>query len=158
MTRLIVAAIVALAAVRGAVSPPAASIERLAWLAGCWEVRAGARVTHEQWMAPLGGTMMGMSRTVVRDSTREWEHLRIESRADKIVYITHPSGQTMTEFAGEVVTDTLVVFTNPAHDFPQKIMYRVTSPDSVVARIEGTRNGQVRGINFPMRRAACGGR
>ena len=164
MTRVALAAIVSLAAAVGMTRPSgtrpargsAALIDRVAWLAGCWELRAGARVIHERWMAPLGGTMMGMSRTVVRDTTREWEQLRIESRGDRIVYLALPSGQAMAEFTGEVVTDTLVVFANPAHDFPQRILYRVAGADSVVARIEGTRNGEVRGINFPMRRVACG--
>ena len=127
------------------------------WLAGCWEQAGSGRVTSEQWMAPAGGLMMGMSRTVVRDSAREFEHLRIESRAGKTAYVAHPSGQAETVFPATVVHDTLLVFSNPTHDFPQQISYRRVSRDSVVARIEGTRGGQVRGTNFPMKRVRCGG-
>ena len=159
MSRLALLAI--LAVVTGAapsVAPDRTGIDRLAWMAGCWEQRTGARIGHEQWMAPLGGTMLGMSRTVVRDTTREYEHLRIEQRATgEVAYIASPSGQPTATFVASVVSDTLVRFENPQHDFPQRIQYRRVRADSLVARIEGTRNGQVRGIDYPLRRVACGG-
>lgn len=56
-----------------------------------------------------------------------------------------------------MVNDTLLVFSNPAHDFPQQVSYRRVSRDSMVARIEGTRGGQVRGINYPVKRVRCAG-
>lgn len=132
-------------------------VDRLRWMAGCWELAARGRVTHEQWMAPAGGMMLGMSRTVVRDSVREYEHLRIETRAGVATYIAHPSGQATTAFAATHVSDSSVTFANPTHDFPQRIMYRRVGADSLVARIEGDRGGSVRGIDFPMRRMACAG-
>ncbi len=126
------------------------------WLAGCWELRAGARVTQEQWMAPSGGTMLGMSRTVVRDTVREWEHLLIGPGANGgVAYTARPARQAETSFAAEHLSDTLLVFANPAHDFPQRILYRRVGRDSLVARIEGPRSGQLRGLDFPMRRVDC---
>jgi hypothetical protein len=47
------------------------------------------------------------------------------------------------------------VFENAAHDFPQRVLYRREAADRLVARIEGLRNGQPRGIDFPMQRMAC---
>ncbi|MBI3792028.1 MAG: hypothetical protein HY275_14280 [Gemmatimonadetes bacterium] len=135
-----------------------AAIDHLRWMAGCWEQRNGARVAHEQWMAPLGGTMLGMSRTVVGDATREYEQLRIEQRpAGDLAYVASPSGQATATFVASAASDSLVRFENPAHDFPQRIQYRRAGADSLIARIEGTRNGQVRGIDFPMRRVPCAG-
>lgn len=133
----------------------APDVEAARWLAGCWELRAGARVTQEQWMAPLGGAMVGMSRTVVRDTVREWEHLLIAPSANGVAYTARPARQSETSFTAEQLSDTLLVFVNPAHDFPQRILYRRVGTDSVVARIEGPRGGQMRGIDFPMRRVAC---
>ena len=47
-------------------------IERLGWLKGCWERHtARGAFIQEQWMAPRGGMMMGMARTLVRDTLRE---------------------------------------------------------------------------------------
>lgn len=130
-------------------------VESARWLAGCWELRAGARTTQEQWMAPAGGAMIGMSRTVVRDTVREWEHLVIGPSANGVAYTARPSRQAETSFAAEQLSDTLLLFTNPTHDFPQRILYRRVGTDSIVARIEGPRGGQMRGIDFPMRRVSC---
>jgi len=45
-----------------------------------------------------------------------------------------------------------VVFENLRHDFPQRIIYRRVSEDSLIARIEGMINGAKRSIDFPYRK------
>jgi len=133
-----------------------ASVQQLSWLAGCWRQTAGARVVDEQWMTPRAGVMLGMSRTV-RDDTLlvEYEQLRIADQAGGAVYHAEPSGQPSSDFTAAGVSDTMVTFANPAHDFPQRIIYRKRGADSLIARIEGTRGGQTRGIDFPYVRVAC---
>ena len=49
----------------------------------------------------------------------------------------------------------MVVFENPQHDFPQRIIYRLEKDGSLLARIEGVNQGREKGINFPMKRAKC---
>lgn len=132
-------------------------VGRLAFMAGCWELRTPTRVTHEQWMAPLGGVMLGMSRTVVRDVAREWEFLRLDVSDGVVTYLAQPGGRPATPFPASVVTDTSVTFANPAHDFPQRILYRRAGADSLIARIEGDQGGQAKGMNFPMKRVTCSG-
>lgn len=131
-------------------------VGRLAFMAGCWELRTPTRVTHEQWMPPLGGMMLGMSRTVVRDMAREWEALRIETKDGVVTYLAQPGGRPATPFPASAITDTSVTFANPAHDFPQRILYRRLGTDSLLARIEGDQAGQAKGMNFPMKRISCG--
>ncbi len=129
-------------------------INRLSWLAGCWEWKSGVRHGEEQWMKPRGGTMLGMSRTTRRDSTIEFEFLRIEERDNRLQYVASPSGQAGATFSSTVLTDSTVVFANATHDFPQRILYTLRG-DSLLARIEGTRSGTVRGVDFPMQKVAC---
>jgi Tol biopolymer transport system component len=131
-------------------------IDRLSWLAGCWELRAPDRVTMEMWMPPMGGTMLGASRTVIGTVTREFEQLRISTRGDTLVYTAIPSGQKETDFKTTATSAVPIAFENLAHDFPQRIIYRQAGPDSVIARVEGPgANNTTRGQNFPMRRASC---
>lgn len=132
-------------------------VSRAGWLSGCWELRAGARTTQEQWMAPAGGAMLGMSRTIVRDTVREWEHLFLGPTAGGIAYVARPSRQAETAFPAVALSDSMLVFENLAHDFPQRIIYRRRGTDSLIARIEGPRGGQMRGIDFPFARVACPG-
>ena len=152
-----------LAAAVAAPPIPAApvSLSPLTWLAGCWTRATAQRVVEEQWMAPAGGVMLGMSRTLrtADGSLVEFEQVRIEARGDSVVYVAHPARQAMAEFAASAYGDSQIVFTNPAHDFPQTIGYRLVSPDSMAAWIEGPGPGATRRrVDFPYRRAACPGR
>ena len=107
-------------------------------------------------MAPRRGTMLGMSRTARDDSVLvEFEHLQIFERSGRAVYHAEPSGQKPADFEARVVSDTLVTFENLAHDFPQRVTYRRRGADTLVARIEGVRNGQLRGVDFPYVRVRC---
>jgi hypothetical protein len=130
--------------------------DALAWLSGCWEQRVPNGVVEEQWSSSAGGMLLGFSRTVRRDTVREFEFVRIYSIGDTLVYDAQPSRQARAEFRAVGPFEPEVVFANPAHDFPQRIRYRRVGSDSLVARIEGTRNGQPRGIDFPYRRVRCG--
>jgi uncharacterized protein DUF6265 len=131
------------------------SVTSLKWLAGCWELRAGDRIVTEQWSQPRGRMMLGSGHTTKADSTVEYEQTRILERGSTLVYAAHPSGQVPAEFVAEGVADTLVVFANPAHDFPQRVIYRRRGADSLIARVEGERGGRVRGFDFPYRRVPC---
>lgn len=127
----------------------------LSWLAGCWELRRGDRSTTEIWMAPAGGVMVGGSRTTINGVTREFEHLRLTSEADGLVYTAIPSGQQETRFTSIAVADSGFTVENKHHDFPQRIGYQRRGADSVMAWIEGPGPNGVRRIEFRYRRAAC---
>jgi len=143
------------ASLAASVSPQSADLGALRWLAGCWEMRQGERITEEQWMAPRGSVMIGMSRTVRGDSLIELEQVRIEVRGAALVYVASPLRQAIAEFTGSLSSDGSVVFENPAHDFPSKISYRRQGADSLIASIAGQRGGKARTIEYPYRRVAC---
>jgi hypothetical protein len=83
--------------------------------------------------------------------------LRIAEDEDgRIAYIASPSGQATTTFSLLRVSDTEVVFENPAHDFPQRVIYRKLPEDGLLGRIEGTINGEDRHADFPMQKTHCG--
>ena len=143
---------------RPASAQSAGVVGKLAWISGCWQrTTRNGQTIDEQWMTPRAESMLGMSRTVRGDSLIEYEQLRIGARAGRAVYFAAPSGQTPSEFTAASVSDTLVVFENPQHDFPQRIIYRKRGTDSLIARIEGTTGGTARGIDFPYVKARCPG-
>jgi len=49
-----------------------------------------------------------------------------------------------------------VVFENPQHDFPTRIIYRRNPDGSLLAAIEGDRGGQTKRIEYPYVAATCG--
>lgn len=132
-------------------------IEQVAWLEGCWEAGAADRSVEEQWMAPRGGSMIGMSRTVRAGSLAGYELVVIREDGDRLAYQAHPSGQAAAVFTSRIVTADSVVFENPEHDYPQRIGYRRAGEDGLTAWIEGMRAGEVRRGEFPYRRVSCAG-
>jgi hypothetical protein len=124
------------------------------FLAGCWRAERGGRTVDEQWMSPSGTSMLGMSRTVAGGKTVEYEFLQIRQQADGVYYVAKPSGQPEASFKLVKAGSGEIVFENPAHDFPQRILYKRTN-DSLAARIEGTMGGKARGVDFPYTRVAC---
>lgn len=137
--------------------PAPVGIARVAWLAGCWERSTPRGSVEEQWMAPRGGCMIGISRSVRADTLFAHEFLLIREQEGRLAYEARPSGQAPATFVASSASDSMVVFANPEHDFPERIGYRRAGPDSLVAWIEGTIDGAVRRIDFSMRRTACPG-
>jgi hypothetical protein len=134
---------------------PGADASALSWMAGCWRQETAGRIVEEMWMAPRGDAMLGMSRTVAKGRIVDHEFLQIRVQDGRLVYIAKPSQQPETTFTATTAGAHEVIFENPAHDFPQRIIYRLQEDGNLKARIEGKENGQARGIDFPMRRAAC---
>src|SRR4026208_766576 len=118
------------------------TINDLAWIAGSWTGSTGGVDMEEHWTAPKGNSMIGIHRDVGKGRTLSFEFLRIEMQKDQIVYLSMPNGRSpATPFPLKEVSGMRVVFENPAHDFPQRIIYWKDGND-LRARIEGTMNGK----------------
>ncbi len=141
----------------GATPRSGASLDRVAWLGGCLEMRSGDLVIEEQRMGVRGASMLGMSRTTSPKGLVEYELTLIHERGGKLVYEAHPSGQPAAVFTAIAVTTDSAVFAAPEHDYPQVVGYRRVGADSVVAWIDGVSRGRQRRIDFPYRRVACTG-
>ena len=152
---ILLAAMHALHVPSAAEAQGAPTVAQVGWMAGCWEQAAGPRLIEEQWMRPRAGLMLGVSRTVVGDSLREYEQVALFERGGRLVYAATPARQAPAEFESIAVSDSAVTFENPAHDFPQRVIYRRQGADSLLARVEGMRGGQLRGSDYPYRRVPC---
>lgn len=138
-----------------ALSASAQEIPKLSFLTGCWRMTAGPMVIEEAWSLPAADGMMGMSRTLKNGKTVFSEFMRIDKQGEGIQYTPRiGTKQGPVAFKMIKLTADEVVFENPAHDFPQRILYRKV-PGGLAARIEGTQNSKERGEDFPYRRVAC---
>lgn len=131
-------------------------VDRVAWLAGCWKIESAESGTIEQWLAPAGGTMLGVSRVVRNGKTVEFEFMQLRQMQDgTLAFIAQPSGRPPTVFRALTLRDREAVFENLEHDFPQRIAYSSPEASRLLASIEGTRDGAVRRINFSFSRISC---
>ena len=114
----------------------------LSWMSGSWNGMARGVEMEEHWTAPKGNSMIGLHRDVAKGRTASFEFLRIEQQGDQVVYLSMPNGRSpATPFPLKELSGTRVVFENPTHDFPQRIIYWKDGND-LRARIEGTMNGK----------------
>ena len=130
-------------------------IEKVKWLMGVWENKTQRGSIYESWTTVNKMEISGKSFVVKEGDTMVFENIRIVEEADNLFYIPIVKNQNEglpVRFAMTSLTDTNMVFENPAHDFPQKISYTKINADSLVAMISGLRNGQERQQVFPMKR------
>lgn len=125
------------------------------WLQGCWRLTGPDQVIEEVWLTPLGGSMMGLSRTVSRDTLRGHELMLIRAGANGLVLEAAPAGQPAAAFLVAARGDSAITFENLTHDFPQLISYTRVSAESLVAVISGTVRDRQRTITYGYARAAC---
>lgn len=132
------------------------SVAGMRWMAGCWDYVGAEPGSGEQWMTPAGGSMLGMSRTVKNGKTVAFEFLRIalDDEGTPALFAI-PSGQAATTFTLLRQSDNEVAFENPSHDFPQRVIYRLTPGPTLIGRIEGTASGKARSVDFPMKKVDC---
>lgn len=132
-------------------------LDAAAWLAGCWRAESadGQNAAEEHWMAPRGGLMVGMSRSVRGGEARGHELLTIRVEDGRLVYHAVPSGQAATDFPARSAADGRLEFVNPAHDFPQKIVYTRSGSDRVEAAVFGAADDDEPAFAIPYERVRC---
>ena len=119
------------------------SLAGLAWMAGDWSGVDDKGVSNEErWMEPAGGMMLAMHRDVAGGRATSFEFLRIESTPGGIVYFASPRGRPATPFKMVESAARRVVFENPQHDFPKRILYWLGAAEEMHAKIEGTLGGK----------------
>lgn len=129
------------------------SLADLDWFTGHWVMQYGTTTVEEVWLAPAGELMTGMSRTFNGSRVREYEFMTIGiDSAGSAYFHALPSGQKGERFTAISREKQSIVFENRRSDFPQRIIYRRLTDDSLFARIEGTMNGKERGFDFRYRK------
>ena len=117
-----------------------AGAQELDWLAGHWCGASGKTFSEETWMAPRGGLRVGMHRDTRDGKAIGFEFMRIAQRDGRWVFLAQPEGSTITAFPAERVEADRVVFANPAHDFPKRVIYSRADADTLHARVDDGRD------------------
>jgi len=117
-----------------------------AMLEGQWREVRGSAVIDEVWTNNKGNVIVGVSRTV-DGLSNAFEFMRIENRKEGVIFMAQPGGEQPTPFLLISHDANKLVFSNPAHDFPQRIEYRRTGPDTLEATV-GMFDGRGQKLSF----------
>lgn len=130
-------------------------IKKVAWLIGTWECKTPKGSLYEAWSQANSNEFHGTSYFLNDKDTILFETIQLVEKEQKLYYIVTVANQNdglPVSFASTTITDSLFVFENMQHDFPQVITYTKINADSLVAEISGVKNEQERKQTFPMKR------
>lgn len=129
--------------------------KKIEWLIGTWENKTGQGSIYETWTKVNYNELSGKSYIVKEKDTIVFETIQLIQEQDGLFYIPKVEEQNEgmpIRFTLNSISDTVLVFKNTQHDFPQIISYAKINNDSLVAEISGTKNGKKRNQTFPMKR------
>lgn len=110
-------------------------LDQLAWMSGSWSGTIGGVEMEEIWSTARGGVLIGMHRDISTKRT-SFEFMRIAETSDGIIFFGQPGGNAAVPFRMIQSEEKRVVFANPAHDFPKRIIYWLKDAQ-LCARVEG---------------------
>lgn len=123
---------------------PAKTYSNLAkaeWFIGEWGNKSAEGELTERWKKENDSVYLGESYFVVgEEDTVFAEKVRLEELNGKLNYIVSIPGQNKelpVSFEMTSSTDNQIVFENPKHDYPNKIIYNLVEKDSLLAEISG---------------------
>ncbi|EGF93453.1 hypothetical protein ABI_18930 [Asticcacaulis biprosthecium C19] len=110
------------------------------FLSGYWLSCDSGREVVEVWSDPRAGLQVGHGVTI-ENGKASFEQFHIAPYEGGLAYVARPGGGEATVFKLTEATATRAVFSNPAHDFPQVIVYE-RQGDRLNALIEGDMGGR----------------
>ncbi|PJE44501.1 MAG: hypothetical protein CUR32_02660 [Flavobacterium sp.] len=126
-------------------------LEKAKWFLGHWENVSNEFIAKEIWMQETDSSYKAESFITAAKDTVFYEKVDLIERNDSLFYVVSVRDQNKEKpvsFYLTKSTNNQMVFENPKHDFPNKIIYNKINSDSIVASIHGSNKTEI----FPMKR------
>lgn len=133
-----------------------AKIEKANWFLGEWVNKSAEGELTERWKKENDSVYHGESYFVVGGKDTVFaEHVQLEETKGKLAFtVTVPNQNNEKPVRFEMTSgdDKQIVFENPKHDYPSKIVYNKVGSDSLVAEIFGIQKGKPASEKFRMKK------
>ena len=130
-------------------------LKTMDWLVGTWENKSDFGDIQERWEKVNDSVFQGYSYMIKDTDTLHSESIAMEIKDEQVLYIPIVKGQNNDQpviFLLTKQTPKQLVFENPKHDYPNKIVYNQITSDSLVAVISGMQQGKASTDSFPMKK------
>ncbi len=132
------------------------NLEKANWFLGEWGNKSAEGELTERWKKQNDSVFHGESYFVVGSKDTVFaEHVQMEEANGKLAYTVTVPGQNNEKPVRFEMTsgdDRQIIFENPKHDYPNKIVYNKVGSDSLVAEIFGIQKGKPASEKFRMKR------
>ena len=131
-------------------------LKKAEWFLGEWSNKTPEGELTERWKKENDSVYKGESYFVKHGKDTVFsEKVDLIETNGKLTYIVTVPGQNSEQpVAFEMISasENQVVFENPNHDYPSKIIYNKISSDSIVAEISGMQKGKPAHETFPLKK------
>jgi hypothetical protein len=116
------------------------------WIHGRWTLEDGDIKITETWKQQDDHTLIGVSFVVSDKDTLVTELMSIQKMENEWVFIAKVNDNDPVLFTSQQgkSEDRTMIFENPEHDFPQKVIYSMGKDGGLYAAIEGKEKGEVK--------------
>ncbi|PBJ12190.1 DUF6265 family protein [Flavobacterium sp. ACN6] len=132
------------------------NLAKAEWFIGEWGNKSADGELTERWKKENDSVYLGESYFVVGEKDTVFaEQVRLEEANGKLAYTVSVPGQNKelpVRFEMTSATADQIVFENPKHDFPNKIIYNLIEKDSLIAEISGLKKGKPYTEKFVMKK------
>ena len=115
------------------------------WIVGNWEQKTDKGILTESWQRLNDSVFVGSCYFINESDTLHRETMLLEQRADSITYSANVTGQNNDKavpFTFTTANTNSLVFENPTHDYPQKIVYQKNKSNDLVVTVSGMLRGK----------------
>ncbi|WP_298139370.1 DUF6265 family protein [Flavobacterium sp.] len=131
-------------------------LEKANWMIGEWEKTDSLGTLKEIWERLDDSTFIGLSYYIQnKKDTVHNEQVELMQNGEHLIYTTTIKGENNDSpipFQMTKDEDSLLVFENPKHNFPQKIEYKLAKSNILTAKITGKLNGKSSTESYLMKR------
>lgn len=126
-------------------------LDKLSWLEGKWQAKVQGNDVIETWSKDNDTSWTGESAFIKDGKTLFTEIMSIRVTDGKMQFISAVSDQNDAEsviFEEIQWENNKIVFENKAHDFPQRVTYKLKQENKMLAFISGEFGGKSQRIDF----------
>ena len=119
-------------------------------LVGTWQNKQNNQ--FEKWYFDKNAPRASSYKVLNKKDTIVTERIKVIKQGENIYYVAilfNQKNEAPVQFKKTTETDESITFENKQHDFPQKIVYQLLTPDSLQASISGMINGKEQQVLFP---------
>lgn len=131
-------------------------LHKAEWIVGNWEKKDSLGTLTESWQTLDDSTFVGQSFYITaKNDTVHRETIELMQKGDFLIYSATVKGEnndTAVSFQMTESKDSLLVFENPKHDYPQKIRYQLNDDKSMIATVSGKQNGKESSESYLMQK------
>lgn len=121
---------------------------------GTWKMKKKNGYTCEQWIKVSASELKSTAFNIKGQDTSIYESVSLTNKNGVITYtVTGADNSEPVTFKLTSAKNNQYLFSNPSHDFPQRVIYHFVKPDSIHAWVDGSYNGKIQKVDFYYKRA-----